>query len=160
MQSPNYKEIQKKAENYIKYLTYPPIPIKDIVEENGVDVVFVRFEKNGNKVAGFTKFDEAKIYVNAEDPLNRQIFTIAHEFGHWVLHRELFEQEPGKYNVLLRTPQGLNNNPIEKEANAFAANILVPQHLLKPIKEVASIGKLADIFCVSRETIIHRLKYV
>lgn len=125
-----------------------------------MNVKFVRFNTLASEVAGFTKFDEATIYVNSEDAFNRQTFTIGHEFGHWCLHKHLFDTEPAKYQVLLRRPKGINTNPLEKEANAFAANLLVPIRLLHAVKGVASNSELARMFAVSEEVIEHRLKYV
>jgi Zn-dependent peptidase ImmA (M78 family) len=148
------------AESFVRDVPRPPVPIREIVEGKGVDVEFVRFGTLGRQIAGLTKFDENKIYVNAEDAFNRQTFTIAHEFGHWVLHKSLFLEDPDRYQVLLRTPKGRNTNPLEKEANCFAANILVPTRLLRPVKGIASKSELARMFAVSEETIEHRLKYV
>ena len=78
-------------------------------------------------VAGFIDFTEQAIYVNAADPYNRQTFTIAHELGHYFLHKEYYKQHPEAYRVLLRRPVGRQNNPLEKEANAFAPHLEI-QH--------------------------------
>jgi Zn-dependent peptidase ImmA (M78 family) len=161
---PNYRAIKAKAHAILRDagVTHPPVPIREIIETHGVDVVFVKLGTLGDQVAGLTKFDEAKIYVNADDVFVRQTFTMAHEFGHWVLHRNLFLKEPDRYKVLLRrqtTARG-TQDPLEKEANAFAGNILVPEFLLKPVKDVAGPTELARMFAVSQETIGHRLKYV
>jgi hypothetical protein len=61
----------------------------------------------------------------------RRAFTIAHEFGHFILHRALIDEseeyEDGIYcsedSVLRRAGNG-----IEKEADTFAANLLMPLH--------------------------------
>ncbi len=61
----------------------------------------------------------------------RRAFTVGHEFGHYVLHRDLIETDPsfegGVYcdeeSVLRRQGQG-----IEKEADTFAAALLMPLH--------------------------------
>ncbi|WP_430422039.1 ImmA/IrrE family metallo-endopeptidase [Phenylobacterium sp.] len=161
---PDYRAINVKAEAVLSRwgVTQPPIPIKDIVEREGVDVKFVRFATMGRTVAGLTNFDEACIYVNAEDQLNRQTFTIAHEFGHWMLHRELFEQDPARYKVLLRTPTGgmLNADPLEKEANAFAAAILMPTSMVKKVRDLVGVREMARLFAVSPEAMEFRLKNV
>jgi Zn-dependent peptidase ImmA (M78 family) len=160
---PDYAAINAMASEILARhgVTQPPIPIKDIVEAEGVDVAFVRFGTLGKQVAGLTKFDEGRIYVNAEDALNRQTFTIAHEFGHWNLHRSLFDVEPDKYQILLRTPTGqFNNDPLEKEANAFAAAILMPASMLRRLKEVAGVRQLAQLFAVSPAAMENRLKNV
>lgn len=161
---PDYRAINAKAEAVLSRhgVTRPPIPIKDIVEREGVDVQFVRFATMGRTVAGLTKFDEARIYVNADDQLNRQTFTIAHEFGHWMLHRDLFEEDPASYKVLLRTPTGgmLNADPLEKEANAFAAAILMPASMVRQVKDLVGVREMSTLFAVSPEAMEFRLKNV
>jgi len=88
----------------------------------------------------------------------RQRFTIAHELGHWVLHREYFLAHPESYPVLPRFEKPDKDNYMEKEANSFAAHILVPERLLTPVRRYP-VSKLAQLFLVSREMMEHRLKY-
>jgi Zn-dependent peptidase ImmA (M78 family) len=111
------------------------------------------------QVAGFLDFDEKAIYVNSADHYNRQTFTIAHELGHYLMHKELFERDSARYKVLLRRPIGEETDPIEKEANAFAANLLVPMNLLNLYKKYATQEDLAQLFAVSRDVIGYRLKF-
>lgn len=150
--------VRRQATRFASGYSAPPIPILDIAEQNGVDVVFSDFGRHNNAVAGFCDFAEAKIYVNDQEFLPRKMFTIAHEFGHWILHREFFEQHPEKYAVLPRL-QKPANNAFEQEANCFAAELLVPKHLVVPVKGFG-VARLADIFGVSREMMEHRLKNV
>jgi Zn-dependent peptidase ImmA (M78 family) len=161
---PDYRAINARAEAVLARhgVTQPPVPIKDIAEREGVDVQFVRFNKLGREIAGLTNFDAATILVNADDQLNRQTFTIAHELGHWLLHRELFEQSPQRYNVLLRTPTGgqYNADPVEKEANAFAAAILMPAPMIRRVRDLVGVREMARMFAVSPEAMEFRLKNV
>lgn len=56
----------------------------------------------------------------------RRNFTIGHEFGHYVLHRHLLGPDGircGDKEILYRAGEG-----IEKEADEFAASILMPFH--------------------------------
>lgn len=159
--SPDYRRVKKEADALLaKYgVTSPPVPIYDMIEDAGVDVKFVQFRTMGDRIAGVTKFDEGTIFVNSEDPMNRQTWTMAHEFGHWLLHRHLFEAEPARYNVLMRQGEGLNTDPLEKEANAFARMVLVPEVMLRQVKS-ASLIDLSKIFLVSPEAIRQSMNYV
>lgn len=157
---PRYSLAEAKAVELVSHYSAPPIPVLEIAEQNGVDVVFSDFGKHKDTVSGFCDFNSAKLYVNKDEPMNRQTFTIAHELGHWMLHKELFVNDPDRYPVLLRSGTGDNSDPLEIEANHFAANILVPQKLLKPVKDAANPAKLADIFKVSRIMMEIRLKNV
>lgn len=122
-------------------------------------MVLASFESGGEKVAGFCDFHAGRLYVNAGDQINRQTFTIAHELGHWILHRQYFEQHPERYRILPRFQRTEGTDPFEQEANCFAANLLVPKRLLLPVKH-ASVAALASIFAVSREMMENRLKNV
>lgn len=149
---------RKTADNLAADYSSPPIPVVEIAEQNGVDVVFAEFGAHSDAVAGFCDFEDKQIVVNDADSFGRKMFTIAHELGHWVLHRGFFEREPGKYAVLPRF-QKPEKNPFEQEANCFAAELLVPRHLLLPVKH-AGVATLAEIFGVSREMMEFRLKNV
>lgn len=147
-------EAEKLTENFSR----PPIPVLEIAERAGVDVVFIDFKSHADVVAGFCDFEGSKLYVNKDDKLGRQMFTMAHELGHWILHRDLFVKNPKKYAVLPRFQKPKPDN-YEKEANFFAAELLVPKRLLLPVLG-AGISYLSDIFGVSREMMEFRVKNV
>jgi len=156
---PRYKLAKNEAEKIIEKYTSPPIPVLEVAENNGVDVVFTGFGVHKDKVAGFCDFKNAKLYINNEDPINRKTFTMAHELGHWILHRELFLSDPDSYKILPRFQKIDSHNNLEVEANTFAANLLVPKELLLPVKDAPS-AVLAGIFNVSRAMMEIRLKNV
>ena len=137
----------------------PPIPVREIAETNGVNVVFAKFGRFNDVMAGFCDFNARKLYVNADDALPRQRFTIAHELGHWLLHRDYFVDHPDLYPVLPRFETPDNNDPKEKEANKFAAHLLVPTRLLLPVRD-APVSTLANVFMVSRAMMEFRVKNV
>lgn len=153
-------QLAKEKANYLALaFSAPPIPVLEIAENNGVDVVFSNFGEHGDTVAGFCDFGDAKLYVNSNDGTERQLFTIAHEFGHWILHKEIFDRFPDRYPVLPRFQATDKKDPLEQEANCFAANLLVPARLLKPVKS-APVASLANIFGVSRTMMEYRVKNV
>ena len=157
--SPRWNHVKSVADGLSSEFTSPPIPVLEIAERNGVDVVFADFGQLKDKVAGFCDFGEKKLFVNDADTFSRQMFTIAHEFGHWMLHRRIFEVDPDRYPVLPRFHDPDRKNPLEKEANSFAANILVPERLLKPVRS-AAVAALANAFGVSISMMEFRLKNV
>lgn len=148
-----------EADHLSQPYSTPPVPVLEIAESQGVNVVFSDLGEAGERVAGFCDFQAKKLYVNAKDLLPRQTFTIAHELGHWILHRPFFERHPELYSILPRFQKTEEANPFEQEANCFAANLLVPKRLLLPIKK-APIATLSSIFAVSREMMENRLKNV
>lgn len=79
-----------------------------------------------------TRKEWALLYKPNEDAPGRANFTIAHEFGHYVLHRELQE----RFQCSQAATLGLAMAKIEREADLFAS------HLLMPIDDFrAQVGK-------------------
>jgi len=96
-----------------------------LIESKGVLV----FRSNGypgpwqvpteSEIEGFTIFHEQFpiIFVRKRDARQRELFTLAHELGHLVLHREgSIDSEENVFGAKGR----------EREVNAFAGNLLVP----------------------------------
>lgn len=71
------------------------------------------------------------IYCHLDQSPGRRRFTIAHEFGHYILHRRIIETdhalERGIYCNERSVHQG-DGEGIEREADLFAANLLMPLH--------------------------------
>ncbi|MXW84335.1 MAG: ImmA/IrrE family metallo-endopeptidase [Rhodothermaceae bacterium] len=158
-ESPNLGRAKREADELTAVYSSPPIPVLEIAERSGVNVIFANFGPNSARVAGFCDFRNAKLFVNVADGPRRQSFTIAHELGHWLMHRSIFVDNPALYPVLPRFSTPLNNGPLEKEANTFAAHLLVPDRLLKPVLNPGmSAVVLANIFFVSRTMMEIRMK--
>src|SRR6202030_4863019 len=72
--------------------------------------------------------------VNSLQHPNRQRFTIAHECGHLVLHRDLITHVvhiDKKFPVLRRDDKSATGSErIEIQANQFAAELTMPRALL------------------------------
>lgn len=114
------------------------------------------------------------IGVNATHHPNRQRFTLAHEFGHLVLHKEVLlllnaVHVDKKFPFLLRsTRSALGTERIEIEANQFAAELLMPQqHVLKALAEHSfdidderPLEDLARRFRVSKQAMAHRIENI
>jgi Zn-dependent peptidase ImmA (M78 family) len=108
--------------------------------------------------SGYIEYDQScgsasgyKIVVNGKQSIERQKFTVAHELGHYVLHRES-DHFKSKQNLsiaqIFAFPSGHRSNDMwdnreypdwmESEANKFAATVLLPTHLLKRTDEFQS----------------------
>jgi len=159
--SPNFnKAIDKSTEVLSSFgVDSPPVPLIDIVTSYGIDIVYANFSSipKGNEIAGFIDLDRNKIFVNKSDSPSRQRFTIAHEFGHYLLH-ESYVRDKKRYAVLLRRPlKDLNYSEEEKEANCFAANLLVPNQILSKYKDFPN-GIIASLFAVSEDVVKYNRK--
>src|SRR5690606_37539465 len=108
-------------------------------------------------VSGFYDCEDNAIYVNADEWPLRQTFTVAHEFGHSVLHKEWARSSD--YRVLMRDADYSGSDPHEKEANAFAAHLLVPRFMLDRYWQDMSLEGLSKLFAVSVPMIKFRLAF-
>lgn len=124
----DYRKVKEVVTDILNnnFVDQPPVNAQKIAEDNGLSVSFVDFPESLKDVSGFLDFQNKEIYVNNQDEPFRQNFTIAHELGHWFLHRNRVNE----YQVLMRRPIGGEKSPLEKEANFFAASLLVPGDML------------------------------
>lgn len=63
------------------------------------------------------------IFINEDLPENDRHFVMAHELGHALLHRK-------ENCYFIRNKTLLSTSRIEKEANTFAAELLIPDSLI------------------------------
>lgn len=134
---PQYGKVKKLVNKVLEdnCITNPPIDIKDLINNYGLKLKFARFPEEMSGVCGFLDINEEAIYVNADNSLKRQNFTIAHELGHWLLHREEINKSPQSYKVLRRQPIG-GEKIIEKQKQTHLQRICWCQRIcLKFVKK-------------------------
>jgi len=94
--------------------------------------------------------DQYMIYLNKNHSMNRKRFTIAHEIGHLKLnHLE---------DIVYRdSTTSLGTNENEVKANAFAAELLMPEELVRyAYNLLKSVSKTARVFGVSEVAAYNR----
>jgi hypothetical protein len=121
----------------------------------------------GQALSGLLLPDRGEIWVNAHEAEEwppRRRFTIAHELGHWQLHRH------GGHGVYCRSSAVDSDDADdstslagpEEEANAFAAALLMPAALIR--EQYATCGKdfarLCETFASSGAAMGRRLHAV
>jgi hypothetical protein len=107
--------------------------------------------------------NEWGIFYNPASPPERQRFTVAHELGHFILHRTTQSAFNCDKESIYAGTEGLKQ--IEREADDFASNLLMPGDLLR--NQIAGkhidfhlLGVLAKEFGVSLEAMCIRfVKY-
>lgn len=138
---------------------HPTAPVYDISELMELAGIKLRIRPFGfKKTFGLSIGDEdggPGIVVNSEEgiPVERQLFTIAHELGHLLLHKASY-----------KNPDEVENKTEEHEADMFAGTFLVPAEALakewdesKGLAFVDRILKVKKIFKVSYKTLLIRL---
>ena len=105
--------------------------------------------------------------VNASDSSNRQRFTIAHEIGHYMLHRHLIGDGLTDDRVYRSMPDSKFFNPRigpneETEANKFAATLLMPYPAIKNdlLSNQYTVESMANKYGVSRSAMAIRTKSI
>lgn len=137
-----------------------PVDVEAIARSLGIKVC-PRFGMAGGESGCISRSDddEYTIEYDATQSRVRQRFTIAHELGHFALghlqrgQRE-FRDNPAHFMTAIALPR-------ERDANAFAAKVLMPEAMLRRLiveHSVTSVGALANIFNVSRAAMTFRLK--
>lgn len=127
-------EIEREAEKILSALKIKniPVPVEEIAS-----CFKIRISRAPSKdFSGLLirKDGSALIGVNSNEAAVRQRFTIAHELGHFFLHpqKDTFVDYRDNKKDVMRTPR-------ERQANMFAAALLMPRGLLE--KDFRSFAK-------------------
>lgn len=154
---PDYRRAEREALRLLNDtgVYQPPVNPVDIASYVGVSVHFVTFSGESEGVAGLYDPSKDEILVNAQESGVRQTFTIAHELGHKIMHEEWAKSE--NYRVLWRDTTRQSKDRREQEANAFAANLLMPRQMVNDYRSVP-VSSLARIFAVSEQVASFRLQ--
>ena len=147
-----------------------PVNIEQMIRDSGLSLDKKATLDKG--IAGeLRRLDNGgyRISVQKSDHYYRQRFTMAHELGHYYLHRDLVGDGTDDTVKFRNTSDGnfYNSNiqlTHEREANAFAAAVLMPEHLIhaevrdlpRPLLD-ASIKDLATRVQVSPQAFRIRL---
>lgn len=95
------------------------------------------------------------ITLNANHHPRRQRFTLAHEIGHYVLHRDLIGDGIID-DAMYRSRQ---SDRVERQANSYAASLLMPAPLVRDFAKTSDqLSETALHFGVSEEVARIRLE--
>ena len=154
------EHIEARAEEVLRKagIKGAPVPVEEVAAKHQIrirraphaDFSGMLIRKDGHALIG----------VSSSESSVRQRFTIAHELGHYFLHpnKDAFVDFRDNKNGIARTPR-------EREANMFAAALLMPRAvLLRDFKAMARNGfsdddlpVLAKRFSVSEDAMRFRL---
>jgi Zn-dependent peptidase ImmA (M78 family) len=143
---------QTYSVNHNRSILAAPVPVEDIAEHYlGYSIDFTNQGIFADpEFLGGIDFEQNKIYVNAsvQDHDGRYSFTIAHEIGHHVLHRDTYLENnaDSEQEILCRDTR--DKPQIELEADRFAAALLMPSEAIlnsidaiKPKRKASTIGQ-------------------
>jgi len=136
------------------WILLPPVPVEDLADQLGCKIRLLDAATEKNWSGALVLQPTPYIFLRESDNRVHRRFTIAHELGHLVLNHS--------------TPEGVfrertyKENPQEIEANAFAAELLMPTWMLMhQIRRVGlHIEDLAVLFDVSLQAMKYRIQYL
>jgi Zn-dependent peptidase ImmA (M78 family)/transcriptional regulator with XRE-family HTH domain len=107
-----------------------PGPVSNMIEaiEDAGGIVF-RCDFGTTKIDALSQWLQGLppiFFINERMPTDRMRWTLAHELGHVLMHQ-------------------LPNEDIEREADHFASEFLMPKNLIRPYLEDLSLAKLASL---------------
>lgn len=159
--------IESITSNILKELnikTPSQIDVYKISKHLGVDV---KSENMDFDISGLfvIKNNKPHIRYNDNEHPNRKRFTIAHELGHFVLHKETKPFFVDKNESIMYRDADSSTGEFrrEREANAFAASLLMPKSFIEkaikqsPKKTDDIVNYLAKKFKVSEQAMNFRL---
>jgi Zn-dependent peptidase ImmA (M78 family) len=142
----NNQELKEKAEEFrIKHWgDIVPVDIEEIIESKlGMEIIPIPGLYKQCNADALISSDWKTIYVDNDNYLddryyNRLRFSLAHEIGHFILHKDLYTSFNIKsFEDFYKIIDQLNNEYgiIEGHANRFANFLLVPREKLESEKE-------------------------
>lgn len=146
-----------------KFAASAPVPVFQILDELGLGPEFRLLDDNISGWIERQPDDNYRVAVNANHALVRQRFTAAHELGHYIYHRDLLGQGVGDTRAYRADTTPFPNSAIkpmhERQANSFAANLLMPRATLATLQGqgIVTPQDLADRMEVSLHAMCIRL---
>lgn len=153
---------EQHQEIFAKYSNDLPVKLAAMADELGLEVFRSPLKPN---VSGLIEPSESarsgfRIRINRHEMAERQRFTLAHEIGHFMLHRDKIGGGIVD-NVMYRSNL---SSRYEVEANKFAADLIMPvHHVHNKLNEIGgvisdeTIVSLANHFRVSQAAMRIRL---
>jgi len=137
------------------------LPLNTIAEFLQFRIHLFQPQEDSQNVAGAIDYPRRIMFINALGSINRQRFSIAHEFGHMLIHTEYQDEPSWVYDF--RSPDPMRKKqPREQEADLFAAELLIPVELVKQqvMLFAGNLSSVANEFQVSMESLRYRLDFL
>ncbi len=158
-----------------KYTNNFPFPVIGLARDLGLEIYETNDFDDSQSGSIVKEGDKYIIYVNSRQPATRKRFSIAHEIGHFLKHRNKLDSGTELVDYVAQSiPNGENktalyrkSNPnisdegkkCEQEANLFAAEILMPEDKFREVFEKNNtIEQVAEYFNVSQSAATIRAK--
>lgn len=168
---PRYSLARRRAQQLLADggVTKAPAPLERLADLCSATIRYEPFDGDVSGMVHCRADGGGVIGVNSEHSKTRQRFTIAHELGHLLLHAdEEFHIDEKRPLARRDEVSSQATDPREIEANQFAAELLMPDALVRDSVEALveddpevtveeAIEELARTYRVSTLAMTHRL---
>lgn len=124
----NVKDAVNTAREFFKIEDFPGNFFILLEKQNYIEKYrLLLFKEDIAKLSGFIGYGDngiSVICINYKRPIGHQNFTLAHELGHWFMHKGQNISDDDK-------TCSYSTETIEKDANSFAAELLYPENLFE-----------------------------
>ena len=141
-------EIVKKAEEVLEECwddTFP-VDVEAICDDLGIGILPIDGLSRTFRVDAFISSNFKSIYVDSrefERNSHRYRFSVAHELGHYVLHKKYCPENVDDLKEWFKIFRRFINNYAEFQANYFAGSLLVPEKELAQVLNEEFDGSFA-----------------
>lgn len=112
----------------------PPIDVELIAEKNNFNLIPLPGLRKLSSTDAYLSHNNNEIAFDPDVSQVRIRFSIAHELGHYFLHKDLLKEvrfsDYSGWRELLKDIPGWFWGKVESQANEFAGQLLVPRDLL------------------------------
>lgn len=160
-----YARLRRKAHELLAGQNSAPVDLNSIAAALGAEIREFELEADVSGIL-FRGQGRRVIALNQTHSAVRKRFTIAHELGHLALHKGTEVHVDHGFRINLRDTRSATAEDVEEiEANAFAANLLMPAAWLRSdlrnstfdMESEQQIDALAERYQVSSQAMIVRL---
>lgn len=157
------KEIAEKERRSFEISSLSVGEIYSALEQKNINIIALDYENlDLDAISAYSNDKGAFIFINDSKsiPEERKLFSLMHEYGHLIFHRNMYLSNDG--DLAYSTSR---NDINEKVANLFASYFLIPRDTLR--KESKKYSKFIDLkaiynlkkkYGVSAEAILYALK--
>lgn len=151
------REVQSPSLVLARHAEHVPVNLLGVISELGLGFsdealpagISGKLMRDSSSPAGF------KLFTNEGDPPRRKRFTMAHEIGHYVLHRDLIGDGVVD-NAMYRSSL---SDDYERQADKFAGQLLLPAGAVRAAyRTTKSFAALSELFDASVDAIRIRLR--
>ena len=129
----------------------PPVDLRVVTASCGLKYEEVDYFPDDVDALIVTTEDGSVAVVNRNQSTTRRRFSLAHELGHFVLHRDgsVVEETVSIDSPPTGNEENTGSSIAEREANLFAGELLVPLEFLKehfrPGMTAADVGRIFEV---------------